>query len=142
MNALKSIESQFPDTKIIDRLSIGEVTVPKYLQDQLEQQIKALAILCEPLTFEIREDAFRVTAHLGGQSVKLVDIARQHECHLEIRKSLTHHICQIPKSAVQDHVSSVLTAAAIEIRLGDLREQKVRVCRDYELAPLARIDLG
>ena len=118
----------------------GEFTAPEYLQDRLEQQIKTLATLCEPLAFEIQDDAFRTMAH--EQPPKLVHIARQHRCHLETQTSVESRICQIPKAAGQGHISNTLTAAAIEIRQEDLSEQKVPMCRNVELFSLARTDLG
>ena len=128
---MQSLEAQFLDTKIVDSLRKGEFTAPEYLQDRLEQQIKKLATLCEPLTFEVQEDAFCITAH--EQSAKLLNIARQHRCLLEMQTSVDRRICQIPKAADQGHISNSLTAAAIEIRQEDLSEQKVtlqghRVC--------------
>ena len=134
------LEAQFADTKIVDRLKTGEFVAPVYLQDRLEQQIRTLATLCAPLAFEIHEDAFCLTA--DRKSDKLVDIGHQHKCHLEIQTSVANRICKIPKAATQDHVSSSLTATAIDIRLEDLSEQKVTKCSEHLLVSLAEYDLG
>ena len=140
MDALKALEAQFVGTEIVDGLKTGEFVAPVYLQDRLEQQIRTLATLCAPLAFEIEDGAYRLTTH--EHPSKLVNIARQHQCYLEIQTRVESRICQIPKAATEDHVSNTLTAAAIDVRLEDLSEQKVRLCRHNEFVSLPGNNLG
>lgn len=137
---LQSLEHRFKGARIVDHLGRGVFITPGYCQDSVEQELAALTTVCLPLVFEIQDDAFRVTA--DGQSRKLINIAHQHECYVEIKAITESRTSQIPTTAVQDHVSNSLTATAIGIRLEDLSEQKVKMFRGKELRSLPVCDSG
>jgi hypothetical protein len=120
---LKTLENNYQNTKILETLEKGEFTAPSYLHDIIEEKIMAMSILCAPIHFQISDEAFRVVGH--NECPNLIKIGREHKCQIEIQEESTDHIMEIPKATIQDHISNELTAAAIDIREGDLAEQKV-----------------
>ncbi|UJR25097.1 hypothetical protein I4U23_006458 [Adineta vaga] len=120
---LQEIEKRFMDAKIIEYLSNGEFIAPSYVQNTIKKQIIELAALCPPIHFIIEEEAFRPIAH--KECSNLIDIGRQYKCHIDIEEHTVDHVCEIPRATVKDHVSNKLTAAAIDIKQGDLAEQNV-----------------
>jgi hypothetical protein len=127
---LKTLETNYCDTKIIETLKNGEFTAPSYLHDKIEQAIMVLATLCTPIHFEIQEEAFRVIAH--DECPNLINIGRQYKCQVEIQEDTKYHICEIPKATAQDHVSNKLTATAIKIHKDDLAVQRVTILKFEE----------
>ncbi|CAF0757202.1 unnamed protein product [Rotaria sp. Silwood1] len=120
---LKTLETNYNDTTIIETLTNGELTAPSYVHDRIESEIMALASLCTSIDYEIQEEAFGLKAHNECESLK--NIGHQCKCQIEIEIETTNKICEIPKALTQDHMSNKLTAAAIEIHKNDLAEQKV-----------------
>ncbi|CAF1230748.1 unnamed protein product [Adineta ricciae] len=117
------MERTFVNAKILEHLKNGEFMAPQHIQSTIERQIKELATFCPPSSFTVEEEAFRPIAH--NECPNLIKIGRRYKCHVEIEEFLTKHICEIPRSTAEDHVSNKLTAAAIKIEQGDLADQKV-----------------
>ena len=106
---------------------------PQHIQSTIEEQIKKLATFCPPSSFIVEEEAFRPMAH--SECSNLINIGRRYKCQVEIEEFSAKHICEIPRSTAEDHVSNKLTAAAIKIEQGDLADQKVRTFIAILLAP-------
>ena len=123
---LKNFENDFNDTTIIESLKYRKFTAPNYKRDSIQQKITTWASLCTPIEWETRE-IFGTMAY--DERTKLIGIARQYKCQIEIEEKTTTRICDIPKAVRQDHISNKLTATAIEIRQDDLAEQEVMKLR-------------
>ena len=116
---LKLLEAQFTGAKIIEHVKDGQFIAPNCLHDELEQQINALATLCEPVQFEIHEDAFCIMAHKHTQD--LVEIARQSKCLLEIESPTTITILTYPRSIKTPSVT-VVYSSVYDIKTDKFRQ--------------------
>lgn len=122
---LKALEKNYPSTTILDSLQRGEFTAPSYLHDTIEKEIQVMAVLAPAMSFTVDHQAFSMAAH--DQCSNLIKIGRQKKCQITIEEIVSDQIVPTPTATAQDHISNKLTAAAIEIRQGDLADQKVRI---------------
>lgn len=120
---LKTLETDYQNTKILETIENGEFTAPKYLHDILEKKIIEMATLCSPMYVDIQQEAFHSFAH--DECPKLIEIGQQHKCQIDIQQNTKDYLCEIPKAAAKDHISDQLTASAITIHKDDLAEEKV-----------------
>ena len=86
-----------------------------------------MAVLSPAMCFTVDDQAFSTVAQ--DQCSNLIKIGRQQKCQIAIEEIVSHQIVPIPTATAQDHISNKLTAAAIEIRQGDLADQKVRISK-------------
>jgi hypothetical protein len=125
MRELELLQASFGEAKIIDCLMNGQFIAPKYVHNQIEQKLVALATLCDPISIDISDTAFSLIAK--DQIEPLISVGFQHKCLIEIQVTQSEHDCEIPRALVKDHVSNALTASVIDVCQGDLAEQKVIV---------------
>ena len=122
---LELLEAKVGESKIIESLRNGEFSAPFHFQNQILQQINQWATLVNPREYLIDDVRFQYQA--DEQHAELMKIALKNRCCLEINEITKSLEVQIPKAFVQDHISSNLTASAIQVIEGDLCDQQVRM---------------
>ncbi|CAF3585069.1 unnamed protein product [Rotaria sp. Silwood1] len=97
---MKTLETNFNDTNIIEPLKKGEFIAPRYFHDRIEEEIMLSAALCKPMSNEIQEEAFGLIAL--NECTNLKNIARQYRSQIEIHEETTNKTYKIPKALTQD----------------------------------------
>ncbi|CAF3595720.1 unnamed protein product [Rotaria sp. Silwood1] len=120
---MKTLETNFNDTNIIEPLKKGEFIAPRYLHDRIEEEIILTAALCTPMSYEIQKEAFGLIAL--NECTNLKNIVRQYRSQIKIHEETTNKTYKIPNALTHD-VSNKLTAAAITVQKNDLVEDKAQ----------------